>query len=216
MIFHANSYGQCGCVWIDGSGNLQCVVASNCGGGQENACANQTTSSNYCDGSNPCLQFPLMTGNCPGSTVCKPNGACWYGSANCNFSATTCAIALPVTLINLIGSVENDYNEITWSTESENSNDYFEVERSQDGVSWSSVIKLPGAGNSQELLDYVLKDYDFDIAVNYYRIKQVDFDGRTSSYGPISLDNRFTPRKLLKTTNMLGQEVYDNFKGIVI
>ena len=67
--------------------------------------------------------------------------------------------------------------QLRWTTSAEINNDFFEVQRSTDGVNWMKREELKGAGNSSQLVQYSFHDkVDFSGWV-YYRIKQVDFDG---------------------------------------
>jgi hypothetical protein len=90
------------------------------------------------------------------------------------------AYNLPIELVNFNASLENRITEISWQTASEKNNDYFLIERSQNGMDWELVDEVDGAGNSNELLSY--KTYDFHPyrGVGYYRLKQVDYDGEYS------------------------------------
>lgn len=65
-----------------------------------------------------------------------------------------------------------------WATASESNNSYFDVERSADGIEWKSLGKVEGAGNSIEKLNYTFTDQTPLSGVSYYRLKQVDFDGK--------------------------------------
>jgi hypothetical protein len=87
---------------------------------------------------------------------------------------------LPIELISFDAKLLERNVELTWQTASEQNNDYFVVERSQDGIDWEVIEQMNGAGNSTELISY--KTYDFYplSAVSYYRLKQVDYDGKTS------------------------------------
>lgn len=95
---------------------------------------------------------------------------------------------LPVELIDFNGERINRDIKLTWSTASENNNDYFELYRSSDAVNYILVNTIDGAGNSNNLLKYIQTDTEApsDI-INYYKIKQVDFDGGDTWYGPISV-----------------------------
>ena len=59
---------------------------------------------------------------------------------------------LPVELVGLTGYNEGKSNVITWTTVSENNNDYFILERSVNGVDFSELVQLDGAGNSEDVL----------------------------------------------------------------
>ena len=122
---------------------------------------------------------------------------------------------LPVELYSFDGiSVEN-VNLISWSTATEYNSDYFTVERSVDGENWSMVNKTIGMGNSTTLTKYSCIDDMFDNRINYYRLNQFDFDGASKIYGPIMIDNR-TNKVVVKCVNLLGQEVSENEKGVLI
>jgi hypothetical protein len=59
-------------------------------------------------------------------------------------------------------------------------NDYFTIERSADGVNFSFVATVTGAGHSNTLLEYLYTDASPLKGNSYYRLKQTDFDGETS------------------------------------
>jgi len=71
---------------------------------------------------------------------------------------------------------------LSWTTLSERENDFFTVERTQDGFNWEKVGTISGAGNSTEPLYYELKDYEPYIGISYYRLKQTDFDGKETVF----------------------------------
>lgn len=94
---------------------------------------------------------------------------------------------LPVELVKF-EAVLDDKNivQLNWQTASELNNDYFSIERSLNGLDWISVVTIKGAGNSSIPLFYEAKDDISGITatVIYYRLKQVDFDGK-SEYSQI-------------------------------
>lgn len=69
---------------------------------------------------------------------------------------------------------------LTWTTESEHNNDYFTLERSRDGVDFSILAAISGAGNSTSTLNYEHHDMNPYTGISYYRLKQTDFDGNSS------------------------------------
>ena len=105
------------------------------------------------------------------STVCPASGAPCF------------AVSLPVEMIGFEGACLNGTtNVISWSTASENNSDYFIVEKSETGISWQDVVKINGAGTS-----WVRNDYSVEVNEAkscYYRLKQVDIDGR-QNYFPV-------------------------------
>jgi len=74
----------------------------------------------------------------------------------------------------------NGKTKVTWSTASEINNDYFEIQRSEDGISFGSIGVQKGADNSLEMREYDFTDFKAYAAGGYlyYRIKQVDKDGK--------------------------------------
>jgi hypothetical protein len=85
---------------------------------------------------------------------------------------------LPISLIDFKATPENDVVRIEWSTLSETNNDYYTVERSKNGKDFEPINKISGAGNSNELLNYMIYDNSPYIGLSYYRLKQTDFDGK--------------------------------------
>lgn len=84
---------------------------------------------------------------------------------------------LPVELISFSSTVGKNTIEVNWATASEINNDYFEVQKSADGINYSRIAKVEGHGNSTRLLTYSFTDKSPLGGINYYRLKQVDFDG---------------------------------------
>ncbi len=86
---------------------------------------------------------------------------------------------LPVELISF-NAVANEKKEVDifWSTASESNNEYFSVERSRDGVQFEQIDIVPGAGSSSDTRYYATIDPHPFIGINYYRLRQVDYDGR--------------------------------------
>lgn len=84
---------------------------------------------------------------------------------------------LPVTWSDVYVEEALGLVTIYWSTLSETDNDYFEVYKSTDAESWTSIGVVSGAGISKELLSYSLADVETVSEVTYYRVEQVDYDG---------------------------------------
>lgn len=96
---------------------------------------------------------------------------------------------LPVELLDFSGKRIDRNIQLTWSTTSENNNDYFEIHRSEDAIIYQLINTVDGAGNSNNLLQYIYDDVDANSnVVNYYKIRQVDINGTCQWYGPISVE----------------------------
>lgn len=88
---------------------------------------------------------------------------------------------LPVELLNFDARcISTGQIELRWQTASEVNNDYFTIENSIDGISWTEIKEIKGAGNSNTLLTYSTVDEQPFTGISYYRLKQTDFDGKFS------------------------------------
>ena len=89
---------------------------------------------------------------------------------------------LPIELLNFSGkyNVATNSNDLYWSTASEFNNNYFEVMKSADAKYFSSIGKVSGVGNSNQLNNYNFTDKTSINGTNYYYLRQVDFDGNVS------------------------------------
>ncbi len=97
---------------------------------------------------------------------------------------------LPIELLSFDAEMVDRFAEISWVTKSENGNDYFTVERSVDGFSWSPLATVDGAGESSVELHYHLTDSAPALGLNYYRLTQTDFDGHTKTFDPVAVNNQ--------------------------
>lgn len=84
---------------------------------------------------------------------------------------------LPVEYGGFTANKRDHMVELRWSTITEISNDYFLVERSLDGKLWNPIGKVSGFGDSNQLINYTFLDQSPQKGFNYYRLKQVDYDG---------------------------------------
>lgn len=87
---------------------------------------------------------------------------------------------LPVTLLSFSGQKKNEAVELNWQTSFELNNDYFEVEVSNNGNDFHKLGKVKGKGNSTTTTSYTFTDLLPAKGANYYRLKQVDLDGRST------------------------------------
>lgn len=102
-------------------------------------------------------------------------------------TTTPINIPLPIELTSFIGHHRNDRNELAWSTASEHQNWKFEVEKSMDGVQFHQIGVVPGHGNTDNANDYAFSDVGVSTGINYYRLRQVDQDGKGTYSKIISL-----------------------------
>lgn len=84
---------------------------------------------------------------------------------------------IPVTFNDIYAKYRNGAIDVSWSTESELNNKFFEVQRSTDGTHFTTFATVPGKVFSSTTSWYNATDYGFSPGRNFYRIKQVDLDG---------------------------------------
>lgn len=104
------------------------------------------------------------------------------GGAGCN-------TPLPIELLDFYGENTESYNQLYWTTSTEINNDYFTIERSYDALFFESIGKIKGAGNSAVGLSYEFEDNNILNVINYYRLKQTDFNGKYSYSKVITIKN---------------------------
>lgn len=88
------------------------------------------------------------------------------------------AFVLPVKLSNFnVQKIEKTV-KIIWTTELETNSSYFIVDRSNDATTWTNIAKINAAGFSSTKINYSIFDNTPVNGINYYRLKQVDKDGK--------------------------------------
>ncbi len=93
------------------------------------------------------------------------------------------ASPLPVELVSFQANCTGEGKvNVTWTTASEHNSANFTVEKSRDGINWTVMASLAGAGNSTQMINYSTVDNNAAVGVNYYRLTQTDFDGSNESF----------------------------------
>ncbi len=96
--------------------------------------------------------------------------------------------ALPVELISFTANAQAQSVKLNWETASEIDNDYFEVQRSVDGMEFKKIGEVNGNGNTSEAIKYTFEDKLPITGVAYYRLKQVDFNGMYDHSDAVSVE----------------------------
>lgn len=137
---------------------------------------------------NPASGWTVMKRTPSGSGVWGLNGTCGLPSTALvtirngmlgfsDFAVAQSNTPLPIELLRFEAFVKSSGVLISWETASEINNNYFNVERSNDGYNFESIGNIPGAGTSTQHHSYSFPDADPGTGIFYYRLKQVDFDG---------------------------------------
>lgn len=106
------------------------------------------------------------------------------GWSNFGFGAPIDVNPLPVELVQFVATCDDDKTHVTWSTASEQNAAYFDVEESVDGINWRVVSKVNAIGNSVQLNGYET-ELAYQSGTTYYRLNQVDLDGKSTLSGVI-------------------------------
>lgn len=117
-----------------------------------------------------------------GTTGTAASGTVVTSAAVTNFSPFTLASvssanSLPVELISFTATPNERTVDLNWTTQSENNNDYFTVEKSSDAVHFEELGIVNSGGDSQIAQNYTLSDTNPWNGVSYYRLKQTDHNG---------------------------------------
>jgi hypothetical protein len=107
----------------------------------------------------------------------------WGSTANSldigmTYPSLATADILPVTFANFTVAADKDRVVINWKTATEQNNSHFDIERSNDGLRFSTIATVEGSGTSSIAHTYTTYDNSPYNGVNYYRIKQYDIDGK--------------------------------------
>lgn len=92
---------------------------------------------------------------------------------------------LPVELMDFSANCQSNGVELSWETASELNNDYFIIEKSNDMSTYSQIAQIRGAGNSTTQSTYHFVDDKYN-GLTYYRLSQVDFNGKRNIFDPIA------------------------------
>lgn len=117
-------------------------------------------------------------------------------AGNGNNAATTFSITyqqvLPVTLVDYTAKVEGNAVKLAWRTAAEQRNSHFELWHSVDGQNFNFLDKVDGNGTSNQSHQYSFLHRKPQANTNYYRLVQVDLDGKSENLGVKSVNFKFT------------------------
>ncbi|MBI2259433.1 MAG: T9SS type A sorting domain-containing protein [Flavobacteriia bacterium] len=144
------------------------------------------------------------------STTHIPNNATRYFT----IASIDPATPLPIALISFDAKLNNKNTvDLTWKTEAERDNDYFEIDKSTDGFNWEFLSKVKGAGNSTIKNKYFVEDENPAFGLNYYRLSQYDFNGKKTIIETKTVETSLTefislyPNPASNKVNLIGKNI---------
>ncbi len=129
-------------------------------------------------------------------------------------SMISCRV-VPVDLVNFEGEyLDQNQVKLSWETATELNNNYFTVERRRNDLSWKEVFKVNGNGSSIGSHMYVAFDRNLEEGLNYYRLKQVDFNGSIEYSKQISIAVPVRPKTPIVYPNPASKELFVEFEDV--
>lgn len=130
-----------------------------------------------------------------------PGSEPWPNYYKVTFSSQICysPTVLPIRLLSF-GLTNTDTGiEINWITGSEKNSSHFEIQKSENGYDFHTIVSIKAAGNSLSEINYKYFDNNIRSTLNYYRLKQVDLNGRSEIFKTLSIN--YHPNDGLKLVN---------------
>jgi hypothetical protein len=121
---------------------------------------------------------------------------------------------LPVKLIFFNGFKTDNGIKLEWITLSESNSECFFIEKSLDGFNYYEIGSIDAQGFSNKEVKYEFLDKIVNTGNVYYRLKQMDFDGRIEIFEPIVIYNN--GKKILKVTDLNGRKININTSGFKV
>jgi hypothetical protein len=107
------------------------------------------------------------------------------------------AVTLPVKWTYFTANCDGAHTLLKWGTTNENNNSHFIVEKSMDAMVWLAIGRLQGIGYSNADQQYQFKDSASSLKI-YYRLRQVDFDGKTDLSKIVVVNCKTTVDRMLR------------------
>ena len=108
----------------------------------------------------------------------------WVANFGNGFRQGTASAPLPVEFVDFQAQKQSSGVLLSWQTASENGNDGFDVQRSQDAKNWNIIGHVEGNGTTSGFMSYQFFDGQPYHGFNYYRLKQMDLNGKFE-YSPV-------------------------------
>ncbi len=177
--FDVGAYSKAAFVDIDNDGDMDCFSGESQGAFYYYKNTGTVSSPAFLEitgSGNPMNGFEVETHSTPAIVDIDNDGDMdiFSGEVYGNFNYYQNTGILPVELLDFNGRPHNDDVLLEWTTASETNNKGFELQRSVDGLEWETITFIPGHGTNQQ---YSYIDRQASTGLNYYRLKQIDYDG---------------------------------------
>ena len=195
-----------------------------------------STPLSYGLGSKFTMQLSFPAGNASTFQLAKTAVGNFYGSGtlyengvpltdqDLKFTVNTNALILPVELSFFETKLDQEQVILNWQTASEQNNEGFEIERSADGRQWEMIGFEAGQGNATQKHDYRFVDEKPMRGNNYYRLRQIDFDGHFdySNIRLVVVENGetgsfgFYPNPIAAGQMLTLTDLHADFTGVIL
>ncbi len=129
---------------------------------------------------------PTFIGEKFSNVLYEVNEGSYYNTTIC---PTPCIENLPIELVAFTADEEDCAINLDWTTATEINNDYFILERSENGKEFIAIATIEGAGTTNTTQRYRFVDKEAEL-YNYYRLTQVDFDGTETVFEIINIKSQ--------------------------
>lgn len=155
-----------------------------------------------------------------GATAGSAGGTSFGNAAGAEYflNTNTCSSPLPVQLVSFGATAGEKDILVRWSVASQMNLVYFRVEKSIDALSFAELTTINADGNSTSLKDYFTND-NFPVnGKNYYRLAQVDINGKTTYSQTVLVEFKLkesdinifpNPAKAFFTVSVSDEVVFD-------
>ena len=144
---------------------------------------------------NGTLRIDVTDSNHPSGSLGFAHYTLWNWEG-VSWSGVSVAEVLPVELLKFSAAKWNNAVKLDWATGMEINNDYFDIQKSLDGVEWKSIGEVKGNGNSFITNEYNYVDLEGCENLCYYRLQQFDFNGESEFHGPLVVNSEHQNIKL--------------------
>jgi hypothetical protein len=148
--------------------------------------------------------------NLGSSTYVDAAGTSYTGTVNIpaygSLALIATSLTLPVTILEFNVRPSDNSALLSWKTENEQGNNYFSIERSENGIDFRSIGRVNGNGTTTTSSNYGFADRSPSDGINYYRLKQFDINGKFS-YSPVR-SVRFSKKSLFVITKWVQNNLF--------